>query len=359
MKKVMFVVPYLYGGGAERVVSIWTSGLAELGMDVHLLLFYRVEDEYTINDKVKIHTLSKNRDEYKNLSALLKIKKMRAIFKAMKPCYIIPFVSYVGTMCFFARIGLKSKIIETIRIDPRYSPKSKISRWFRNILVYFSKYCMVQNQLQAQYFPKFMRKKIVVFSNPISDNILKHEKRFKSEKIKNIVAVGRLEEQKNYYMLIDAFSKVEKNKGNLTLNIYGEGSKYEELKRYIKDIGMENNIFLCGRCNNVGVVLEQSDLFILSSIAEGMPNSLMEAMAVGLPCISTDCPTGPADLIDNNINGYLIPINDSDALINSMLDLIENPYKARVMGVNARDKIINNYSASISSAKLMSFLESC
>ena len=99
-----------------------------------------------------------------------------------------------------------------------------------------------------------------------------------------------------------------------------------------------------------------TDLFILSCNAEGMPNSLMEAMAVGLPCISTDCPTGPSDLIDNEINGVLIPVDNEEALINAVNNMIYNPKEAYQMGKRAKEKMKSNYAANVSARKLLKFL---
>ena len=144
----------------------------------------------------------------------------------------------------------------------------------------------------------------------------------------------------------------------MTLNIYGEGSLIDDLQSLINDLRLTNHIKLCGRSNNIKEVFMSTDLFILSSNAEGMPNSLMEAMAVGLPCISTDCPTGPSDIIDNEINGVLIPVDNEEALVNAINNMINNPKKAYLMGKRAKEKMKINYAASVSAKKLLSFLNS-
>ena len=208
MKKIMFIIPFLSSGGAERVTSIWSSKLAEMGADIHLLVFYRVENEYPINKEVIIHTITKNKEQYKKLSKFGKVNLLRLKIKSVGPDIVIPFISAVGLMTNIARIGSQTKMIETIRIDPKYSPKNKVIRLLRNMSVLTSNGCIVQNEEQKNYFPKWSHKKIYVFANPISEEFIQAERTISNPEIRSITAVGRLEHQKNYMMLIKAFSKL-------------------------------------------------------------------------------------------------------------------------------------------------------
>lgn len=358
MRRILFVIPFLSSGGAERVVSIWTSELAKLGYDVHLLVFYRVINEYLLDKKVILHTIKENKNDYNSLTKWEKLIALRKKFKEIKPDFILPFISHVGLMTSIAKIGLPLEVIETIRIDPRYSPRRRLIRWLRNISVFFSKRCIVQNKTQLEYFPQWMHKRMIILPNPIANEFTQKEKIFTDKRIKNIIAVGRLEKQKNYFMLISAFSQIAEENKEIKLRIYGEGSLYNELNNYITELKLKDRILLCGRTNNMAEVLLEPDLFILSSNAEGMPNSLMEAMAVGLPCISTDCPTGPADLIDDGINGYLIPVGDQEALVETMRKVINNIDDSIEMGKKARETILSRYAAQVSAKELMRFIES-
>lgn len=358
MKRILFVIPFLSSGGAERVVSIWSSELAKLGSDVHLLVFYRVDNEYPVERKVNFHTISEDKSEYVAMSQVQKLFNLRRKFKEINPDFVLPFISHVGIMATIASLSLPLKIIETIRIDPRYSPQKKVLRILRNVSVFFSKRCIVQNEKQKKYFPLWLQKHIVVFPNPIANEFIQNKKVFTNKEIRNIVAVGRLEKQKNYPMLIRAFSKIAQENNQIILRIYGEGSLYNDLYDYINKLKLNDRIILCGRTRNINQILQESDMYILSSDAEGMPNSLMEAMAIGLPCISTDCPTGPADLIENGMNGYLIPIQDEDALIQSMKNMIGNIDNAIEMGKRARATIATRYTSNVSASNLLKFLES-
>ncbi|NMA66487.1 MAG: glycosyltransferase family 4 protein [Clostridiaceae bacterium] len=357
MKKVLFIIPFLSSGGAERVVSIWTTELAKLGSDVHLLVFHRVQNEYPIDKNVKIHTIKETKKAYSDLTRIQKILELRERIKHIEPDVILPFISHVGLMTTIATIGLPLKVVQTIRNDPRYNPRNRLIRWLRNLSVVLAKRCIVQNEQQKFYFPRWLQKRLVIFPNPVSSEFIQNPKVYLKEEIKNIVAVGRLEYQKNHKMLINTFSKLASDNKKIKLRIYGEGSLYTELNNLIKSKKLHDRILLCGRTTDMRQVLLDSDLFVLSSNFEGMPNSLLEAMAVGLPCISTNCP-GSCDIIKDEINGKLVPVGDEEALGISIKSMIEHTGSAIKMGEKARETILSNYIAEVSAEKLFKFIES-
>ena len=343
--KILFVIPFLSGGGAEHVVSILANELAKQDCDVHVLLFYRVQDEYELNQLVCIHTLSNSKIEYKKIGLFSKIKLIRHIIKAIKPDIIIPFLTYVGESVNIARLGIKTKVIETIRNNPRYIPASALGRLIRNLSILFAEGCIVQNKVQLFCFPRWIRKKMLILENPVDQRFLNLNASYERNIIQRIISVGRLEKQKNHKMLIKAFSRIASSRPKLELAIFGEGSMHDELIEYVAELHMGNQIHLNGRTAEIERELARSDLFVLTSDFEGMPNALMEAMAIGLPCISTNCPNGPADLIENNINGILIEVENDIQLEETILALLEDTSKLRYLGENAKNSISLKYSA--------------
>ena len=151
------------------------------------------------------------------------------------------------------------------------------------------------------------------------------------------MTAGRVSEQKNQKMLVNVWEKLENQ--NVYLEIYGEGPLDEDLKNLIIEKGLENRIKLMGRSNNMKDVLMKADAFILSSDYEGMPNALIESMACGLPCISTDCKTGPKELIRSYENGLLVPTGDVEKMKEAIEYFIENPKETEKFGLNARKSI--------------------
>jgi|LSQX01.3.fsa_nt_gb glycosyltransferase involved in cell wall biosynthesis len=355
MKTVMFVIPFLSGGGAERVVSIWASNLAKLGVNTYVVVFYRVENEYPVHHAVRICSIVKTRESYDRLSGLRKVKLLREQLKAVQPDIVLPFVSYVGIMTNLARIGLgRPKVVETIRNNPHRIPKKRMFRVLRNASVALAHGCIVQNEEQKSYFPRCLQGKMRVFTNPISDEFLQSDVRSKGAAIKRITTVGRLVQQKNHRMLIRAFAQLDNL--DLSLRIYGDGPEKQALQDLVDSLGLGHRVKLCGRTTRILEVLTNTDLFVLSSDVEGMPNALMEAMAVGIPCISTDCPTGPSDIIDNGHNGILIPVGDEHALVAAMKLLVQNPNLAWQMGARAKEKMKACYAADQSAKALLEYL---
>ena len=159
-----------------------------------------------------------------------------------------------------------------------------------------------------------------------------------------LVAVGRLNAQKNYRRLLNALVKVKKKYPGVSLKIYGEGALGKEIQDMIKELGLEGTAVLMGRTNDIVHVLSENDLFVMSSDYEGMPNALMEAMAFGMPCVSTDCPTGPGTLIGNNERGMLAKMDDGEELADKIIAMIEDPERAEAGGRKAREFMKKHYS---------------
>ena len=162
-------------------------------------------------------------------------------------------------------------------------------------------------------------------------------------------------------MLIKAFAKACETNANITLDIYGKGEDayVNELQKLIDELGMTGRICLCGRTDNMHKVLMESDAFIMSSNYEGMPNALAEAMAVGLVCISTDCKTGPRDLIKDGENGFLTAVGDVDAMAEKIKTVINlDEYEIKKIGTDARTFVTDLCGRENSLNKLIEAIES-
>lgn len=351
MKKYLFVVPSISKGGAERVVSILASQLVKKNREATIITHYKTNFDYIVDKHVKIICLSNLlEDDYRkkiNVFFLLKmILKLRKSIIAEKPDFIIPFL---WTTCIRVDIAMifnknKRKVIQTVRNNPNVYPSNILLKWYRNYLVKKSRLTIVQNNEQKNYFNNKSYNKIQIMPNPVSDFLL-DIKKSNNKKIITIIGVGRLEEQKNFPLLIKAFAIINKKKPNTILKIYGEGSKYYELNDLIQKLKLDKKVHLCGRCNDYNEIYGCADLFVLSSNFEGMPNTLLEAMATGLPCISTDCPTGPKEIIKNYENGILININDINGLVDSVFKIINDGNLSNKLSINARKTILNKYSS--------------
>ena len=355
--RICFVVPSLSEGGAERVVSVLASELAEQGYPVEVIIYYRCENEYPISDKVKLVSLTDgDEDDYHKIGFKARIKQIGEHIKAFGPDYTIPFLPHVGLHTFLACIGYKTKIIQTIRIAPNISPKSRPQRMIRNYMVRRSYKTLAQTEEQRLYFSKRVRKKVFVLPNPVYGGFFEEE-RIQHEKIRNIVSVGRLTEQKNFPLIIDAVIDLHSKYPDIRLDIYGDGELRDQLERYIREHGGSEYCHLRGRSSDLINVYGKCDAFVLPSDFEGMPNSLMEAMACAVPCISTDCETGPSDLIESGRNGILIPVGSKEKMIEALEWMIDRPQDAYAMGLKARETTAQQFSAKKIVEKLLLNLE--
>lgn len=353
--KFLFVTPSLSNGGAERVVTVLANELINQGHNVDIIVYFKKEEEYFVSDKVNVIYLTQNEQNYDKTSHIKRFLLIRKIIKSEKPDYVIPFLWYVGVHICISLIGLDFKLIQTVRNNPSMVPKKKVFRGLRDFFIKRSYKILVQNEQQKLYFSSKLQKKIFVLPNPVREDLFQVEKKKKSDKF-IIASAGRLTYQKNFKLLIDSVENICKENSNVILQIYGDGELKEELQSYINGKKLDKSVFLMGRTDDMKSMFESIDLYILSSDFEGMPNSLMEAMAAGVPCISTDCPTGPSDLIVDGESGLLVPVNDSIAMEKAIRKMLVLDMEK--IGQSGKNYIKQNYSPDIIVKIFLKVLES-
>lgn len=343
MKKYLFVVPSLSKGGAERVVSILASELVNQGREAVVLTYFKTTQDYPVDPRVKILCLSGGMEsDYEKIGSLKRLALMRQMIMNEKPDFIVPFLVHVCLQTWIACWFTKQQIVYTVRNNPAKAEASIIHKRIQEYLIEHSKVTIVQNEDQRRYYSLKAQKHIYVLPNPVSRSFfaLKHIQR---EGKKKIVVVGRLEKQKNYPMLINAIAAISQQRNDFVVEIYGDGSLWEELHAAISSKELAERIHMMGRIPDTRAAYENADVFVLTSDFEGMPNSLMEAMASEVTCISTDCPTGPSDLIEDHRNGLLIDVGDTSALIESLTYCLDHHEESRQFAERARKKVAEKY----------------
>lgn len=352
---IMIAIPTLSSGGAERVASLWVNGLVELNTYDNIFLFtlYEVTNEYNVSNKVKRINLCKNESVYRSMSSTKKIKSIRNILKYNDISLVVGMVTYIGIVFNVARIGTRTKMVETIRNNPQLVPDNKKMRMLRDFSIKIAYGCIFQNNEQKKYFSTY-KKKSAVIPNPVSDEFFTSNRIYRDVPCR-LISLGRLHEQKNFKMLIESIEKLKDY--DVCLEIYGEGSQREELQEIINKKHLSNKIKLNNSTTEVLNNLNESDIYILCSNYEGMPNVLMEAMATGIPCISTNCPTGPSDLIKNDYNGILIHTGNVDELTHAIEQYILNYKKAIEFGKRAK-KDMEKYRNEVVIKRLDDFIRS-
>ena len=365
-RKVLFSITTLHGGGAERVVSVWAGELAERGYDVTVMLAGHVDNEYPLSSTVKVRTVADRYSEYQQLSVVGKYRGKRKILKEEKPDYLISFLSQNRIWTYLTAWGINCKRIETIRNSPWHTdiPNRGIAGriTFRSFEKCYK--LLLQSSDQGAFFSDDIQKKTVVIPNPISEIYEMHYKKTFPDNVTTLIAAGRLSEQKNYPLMIDAFARVIEQietANKPILKIFGaeDSPKYtEKLREYIKEKGIDKYAYLMGRSSHIEDEYANADVFLMSSDFEGMPNALAEAMASRLVCISTDCKTGPRDLIDHGQNGYLVPVGDAKAMAEAIQKVYNMSKQDRIsIGDQARKKIMTYCSKENSITKLCVLLK--
>lgn len=336
--KILFYIGNLRKGGAERVVATLSNKLVEKN-EVIIITTTDEKVEYSLDKSIKLFSL-KNFDGNKNplVKNIIYLKRLKDYIKEIDPDIILGFLPEPSYRLLILKPFIKSPVIISDRNDPKIEYASLKSRTIMKFLYKRADGFVFQTDEARDYFCKKIQDKSIVIANPVDDRFLKTK--YVGYKSTEFINVGRLNEQKNQILLIESFKDVIKKYPNYKLLIYGEGSLKNELSMYIKDNKLNNNVKLCGNVDDIENILKDKKGFILSSKYEGMPNALMEAMAVGVPCISTDCPCGgPKELIDGNKNGLLVENNNKEELTSSICRLIEDNNICRQLSKNARDKM--------------------
>lgn len=342
--KILLTTLNLTNGGAQRVISVLANELAKMNEDVSLLVFGKDKDEYPINENVKVRYICNSFDEYVKMSFFKRLSIIRKYLKQGKFDVFCGFLG-AGYFTYFASLGLKIKRVASARIDPKFIFSQKgIHAKFDKF--WFSKAdgIVLQANGQIERVPQKLRKRCAVIGNPISQKAFTIPPKNTYESCKKFVMSGRLNKQKNYQMAIESFEIVKQKHKDVSLDIYGIGEEKEELLQIIKDKNLQDSVRLCGWSNDMMAEEVNYDAYLLTSNFEGLPNSLMEAMCLGLPCISTDCQTGPKDLIEDGENGFLVRTGESDGLAQKIIELIEfDPSEREKIGKNARKSMRENY----------------
>lgn len=303
-KKFLFVTPNMERGGMQRVASLILNYAVSNGREVHILCLKDNVVEYTLHDKIAITTPPYL---YKQ-GVVNKLKTFKFLIKNLKrirPDAVLSCNEVYNPIVVLACRIIRTKIYISDRSNP-YKELRKTVQTFRKICYPFADGMIAQTDLAKELFVKRKyNNNIVVISNPlreINDSYLKEKKHI-------VISVGRLVHTKRFCDLIEIFSSID-IPYDWELHILGDGPEKENLLKLIKKLKVSDKVKLKGQVNDVDYYLSKASIFAFTSISEGFPNALSEAVAFPLPVIAYDCPVGPSDIINNNENGYLIPLND-------------------------------------------------
>lgn len=336
--KIIFVIPNMTGGGTERVISLLSDEYVKRGYDVAIMQFAGYEHAYELNGRVEDFSVA-SRSDGNPLIMLKKLIVMRKYFKNNPDCRIFAFCVMGAVYAAMTTWGMSRFLL----VAERNSPDSCNIKKLRNWAYRHADRITFQTEDGIGYFPKDIAAKAMVIPNPVDASV---PERYEGNRDHRVVTVGRLHKQKNHALLLNAFADFLIQFPDYELHVYGQGELEESLKKQAEELEIGCKVVWHGFCADVREEIRDAGMFVLSSDFEGISNSMLEALAMGIPTISTDCPIGGARIyIEDGESGLLVPTGDRRALTEAMCKVAADPELAERLSVNAA-KIKEKYSLS-------------
>lgn len=335
---IAMLIGALTRGGAERVLVNLADYFVSRGYRVTMVTQYLKDNEYPLNPKVT-RVISDITGEEITKSRVINFKrrfcKLRNIWKREKPDVILSFIGKNNMMAILTSRLLRIPVAVSVRADPYQEYYNSWMRFMARHLFAEADGVVLQTRQCFSFFPQKVQRKAIILKNPVSAEFFRE--RYEGERDKTIVAVGRVDENKNHEMLIRAFAGIADKFSEYKLIIYGEGDCRRRLIELVKELSLEEQIFLPGSIDHVPDAIYKASIFVLCSNTEGVPNTLIEAMIMGTAVISTDCPCGgPADLIEHQVNGILTPVGDVKMLQENLQNLLNDLQRMNDFGEKAK-----------------------
>ena len=387
-KELLFFIDSMVDGGAERVISVLTNQLVLRNYDVSIVMLRKKPIFYNINDSVNIiyaddipvrnvygkavrkafEIWNRFRQRvyvplFRRIGKKDKLPKWnetsfyfyatyampyRELLKKNKGCTAFGFLIRSNISLLMAAKGTGVKTVYCERNNPVRPDMPKNIMKIRDRIYKRCDAAVFQTNEEMEYYTEIKGKKAVI-PNPLKDNL---PERITGERRHEIVNFCRLSKQKRIPLLIDAFAMLLNDYSDFILRIYGNGEEKDNILEYIKEKHLENKVFIEPFAIDIHERIKDAAMFAFTSDFEGLSNSMLEAMAIGLPCVCTDCDGGGARMmIEDHVNGLLVPKGDVNAVYIAMKEIIEDKELAEKLSINGSklrdelsvDKIVDKW----------------
>ncbi len=360
---IAFYIGSLTIGGAERVICNLAEYFKSLGYHVYVVTKLRASTEYELSDGIEriIADITSEEETGSRIGNLIaRVNKLKGIWRDIKPDIIVSFIGKNNVMALASARAFRIPVVVSVRSAPSREMASRGLRMACMTLFRQAAGIVLQTSEAVDFFPARLKRKAVILPNSINpkfiQDVLSGDDRV-YEVRKDIIAVGRIDDNKNEKMLIDAFSPLASKYPDWNVRLYGDGERLNDLKEYTCKLGLEGRVIFHGNVDDIPVRMKEASIFALPSKVEGMPNALIEAMTLGLACISTDCPCGgPRDLIMDGTDGILIDVDDTDALTQNLERLMADEGLRKSLGTEAM-KIIDKLHPDVVNERWREYLE--
>lgn len=338
-KHICFYIGSLHKGGAERVFVNLADYFQKKGYRVTMVTQYQfpANEEYALPQGVRRVLSDLTEEEVSNsriVNFCRRVNKLHRIWKIEKPNLVLSCIGKNNFMTVVTTLFTRTKSVVSVVGEAKEEYPSRMMRMLANLLFPFADGIVLQTERSRYFFNKKIQRKAVILPNSLNPDFIRP--RYEGVRDKRIVSVGRMDANKNHAMMIRAFAALAERYPDYTLTIYGEGELRKALEELVEQLGLSDRVFMPGVIPDVAKQIEKASLFLLTSYSEGISNALIEALATGLPVISTDVPSGgTVELITDNVNGLIIPVGDEKALERALDRLLGDPAYADRLGKKA------------------------
>lgn len=336
-KKIAFYIGSLRKGGAERVFVNLADYFQREGYRVVMVTQYRFGEEYDLPDGVG-RVLSDIGEEEVTSSRIRnffrRLNKLHAIWKEQKADLVLSCIGKNNFMAVVSTWGTGTKAVVSVVGEAAEEYPTNIMRMLANLLFPRAAGVILQTERSRAFFHRSVGEKAVVLPNSLNPAFVRP--RFEGEREKEIVSVGRMDDNKNHEMQLRAFAALSPAFSDYTLTIYGDGERRSSIEELAGKLGISERVRLPGVVPDIADRIGRASLFLLTSYSEGVSNALIEALALGLPVIATDVPSGGTEeLMEDGVNGLIIPAGDQKALEEAMQKMLGDPVYADRLGREA------------------------
>lgn len=342
--RIAFVLSALQAGGAERIIALISEEAIRRGWEAVIVSFDRPDDPifHRYHPGVTFRRLGLPSDSRKLAAPLLlarRVMALRSLMRREKFDVVVSFLTKINAISLLAATGLRIPVIVSERNNPQRQAQSRIWKLLLDRLYPRAAAIVMLTRRSAFRLPRSVRCGAIIIPNPMAlpSGVHRPEKR-PARTRRHVTGAGRLNEQKGFDMLIDAFAAIADECPEWDLVIWGEGPDRDALTTRIAAHSLEHRISLPGMTTTHGAWINDADIFVLSSRYEGFANVVAEAMAAGLPVISFDCDFGPGEMITPNVDGVLVPAEDIPALSKALVRIIRNDDVRARIGERAKER---------------------
>lgn len=351
--KLLLAIGSLRAGGAERVLSLLASEFARRGYEVTLVTFSRPsEDFFRVDPAVRRISIELEGTSRGMVAAtrrnLSRIRALRAAFIRYEPDVVLSFLTTMNVLAAFASYGKSHVLVLSERTDPSQYALGRIWETLRRYGYSRAATLVVQTESVADWFRKAFKvppPRLAVIPNPLTPGVLRASKAGDDKPESYVLGVGRLEHEKGFDLLVDAFAQAGLRKDGIQLWIAGGGSQLELLQCRAAHRGIADSVRFLGEVRDPAALMRRAKVFVLPSRFEGFPNALLEAMASGAPCVAADCRSGPRELLGADDGGLLVPVNEVSGLALAIRRLVDDSELAMRLANKGR-RIASGYELS-------------